>query len=756
MQEAQRLARLPCAACSTGRRSPRRSLRSARARRIAAAGVARSCRSLRTARCGTGARSTRSCADSPRSRSPIRRSRCLVARGALPARPHACAAFRRRRSRGERGGGRSCAPRRSRSSTRCCGGTCASARRCDAAVRDDPVARWSHPRLVDRARPARPPDAVGSRFSRPATRDRRSRCASIGASTTREALLARCEAAGIGAAPAGDAGILVDPPTRGGRSSRLRRRRVLGAGSGRATRGAAAATRPRACACSTPARRPAARRRTSLELADVELVALDNDARAARPRPREPRAPCASPRRACACSQAMPARRPQWWDGRPFDRILADVPCTASGVVRRHPDAKWLRRAIRHRGVRRGSRRACWTRCGRCLAPRRDAALCDLLGVRRRKRGGRSPRSSRVNPMRCANPSRFLPTWPAEVANSCLRPPARATIRTDFSTRCSAKPDGPARRAAPVRAPAPTAVPRVRSAPPRRHARASPPTPALLRTVARAARWCSPAVVSRSRFAAATSRAGRHDRRSGRRSFGRRRRRPTAQRRVRPRAQADARGGAREGRRRSTSTLEFELFRPRWYWIDEKVAQSFDHQYRVSYNALTRQYRVASGLLGADFESLEEVERFLSPRHVAPDRARRRAAEGVALRGGGALAARREPAAETVPGECARLARMVAAVGVASMDVHAMSADRAVRERAPLQGGAPPEARDDPRRILAARACAGCCWSSHASRRSRCSCSRRRRRTPSFSPRRYDLLLVVNGAMVVLLMLLVG
>ena len=33
-----------------------------------------------------------------------------------------------------------------------------------------------------------------------------------------------------------------------------------------------------------------------------------------------------------------------WWDGRPFQRILADVPCSASGVVRRHPDAKWLRR----------------------------------------------------------------------------------------------------------------------------------------------------------------------------------------------------------------------------------------------------------------------------------------------------------------------------------------------------------------------------------------------------------------------------
>lgn len=33
-----------------------------------------------------------------------------------------------------------------------------------------------------------------------------------------------------------------------------------------------------------------------------------------------------------------------WWDGALFDRILADVPCTASGIVRRHPDIRWLRR----------------------------------------------------------------------------------------------------------------------------------------------------------------------------------------------------------------------------------------------------------------------------------------------------------------------------------------------------------------------------------------------------------------------------
>ena len=33
-----------------------------------------------------------------------------------------------------------------------------------------------------------------------------------------------------------------------------------------------------------------------------------------------------------------------WWDGQPFDAVLLDAPCTASGIVRRHPDARWLRR----------------------------------------------------------------------------------------------------------------------------------------------------------------------------------------------------------------------------------------------------------------------------------------------------------------------------------------------------------------------------------------------------------------------------
>ncbi len=77
-----------------------------------------------------------------------------------------------------------------------------------------------------------------------------------------------------------------------------------------------------------------------LELAQADLLALDADeARLSRVRQNLDRLGLAAELR------VGDAARPQgWWDGRPFDRILADVPCSASGVVRRNPDIKWLRR----------------------------------------------------------------------------------------------------------------------------------------------------------------------------------------------------------------------------------------------------------------------------------------------------------------------------------------------------------------------------------------------------------------------------
>ena len=73
---------------------------------------------------------------------------------------------------------------------------------------------------------------------------------------------------------------------------------------------------------------------------DVELSALDVDAtRLARVQENLDRL-----RLPATLIEGDAARPDAWWDGRPFDRILADVPCSASGVVRRNPDIKWLRR----------------------------------------------------------------------------------------------------------------------------------------------------------------------------------------------------------------------------------------------------------------------------------------------------------------------------------------------------------------------------------------------------------------------------
>jgi len=57
--------------------------------------------------------------------------------------------------------------------------------------------------------------------------------------------------------------------------------------------------------------------------------------------------------------------------------------------------------------------------------------------------------------------------------------------------------------------------------------------------------------------------------------------------------------------------LDFELTRPRWYWFNERTA-SLQISYRVHYSALTRQYRLSSGLYVQDVDSLKDVVRLLS------------------------------------------------------------------------------------------------------------------------------------------------
>lgn len=77
-----------------------------------------------------------------------------------------------------------------------------------------------------------------------------------------------------------------------------------------------------------------------LELCEAQVTALEVDAqRAARIQDNLSRLGLRA--QVLVADAAQPA---QWWDGQGFDAILLDAPCTASGIVRRHPDVRWLRR----------------------------------------------------------------------------------------------------------------------------------------------------------------------------------------------------------------------------------------------------------------------------------------------------------------------------------------------------------------------------------------------------------------------------
>jgi 16S rRNA (cytosine967-C5)-methyltransferase len=208
------------------------------------------------------------------------------------------------------------------------------------AVRDDPVARWSHPDWwIERLRREYPADwetILEAGNARPPLVLRVNRRA-----TTREALVAALASAGVAAAAAGDSGVLVDPPRPvaqlPGYADGAFSVQDLGAQLAAPLLQVDDGMRVLdACAA------PGGKTTHLAELADVELTALDIDAqRLARVRENLERLALGGAAK-IVCGDA--AKPETWWDGLPFERILADVPCSASGIVRRHPDGKWLRR----------------------------------------------------------------------------------------------------------------------------------------------------------------------------------------------------------------------------------------------------------------------------------------------------------------------------------------------------------------------------------------------------------------------------
>lgn len=202
----------------------------------------------------------------------------------------------------------------------------------------DPVAHWQHPAWwiarLQRDHPAHWEAVLAAGNSRPPL------CLRVNVRRIATAdYHARLEAAGIASRIAGAAAILVDKPVPveriPGFADGLCSIQDLGAQAAAGLLDAQPGMRV-LDACAAPGGKAA----HLLERADINLTALDADAtRAARIAGNLRRLGLDATLRV-ADARELGA----WWDGRAYDRILADVPCSASGVVRRHPDAKWLRR----------------------------------------------------------------------------------------------------------------------------------------------------------------------------------------------------------------------------------------------------------------------------------------------------------------------------------------------------------------------------------------------------------------------------
>ncbi len=208
-----------------------------------------------------------------------------------------------------------------------------------AATGRDPVARWNHPRWwIERLRQDHPGDwqqiLEANNAAAPMTLRVNARRATVAA------MQARLEQAGIAARPVGAHGlVLVRPlPVEAIPGFAEGLVSVQDAGAQLAAPLLLGDSAPRRVldACAAPGGKTA----HLLELADAEVLALDVDpARCDRIHQNLARLGLRAEVRAADAAEPS-----AWWDGRPFDAILLDAPCTASGIVRRHPDVRWLRR----------------------------------------------------------------------------------------------------------------------------------------------------------------------------------------------------------------------------------------------------------------------------------------------------------------------------------------------------------------------------------------------------------------------------